>query len=60
MSETELRDGVLACMLWGPGFDLPEQKTKGERKPKEEKKEKGRVGEAMKRRVREAMLRKCS
>lgn len=44
-------------MLWGPGFDLPEQKTKGERKPKEEKKEKGRVGEAMKRRVREAMLR---
>lgn len=47
-------------MLWGPGFDLPEQKTKGERKPKEEKKEKGRVGEAMKRRVREAMLRKCS
>lgn len=70
MSEDRAQQWRACLHVVGSGFDLQNKKTKGERNPKEKRKEKGRVQEttkggkrvqeAMKGRVQEAMLRKCS
>ena len=57
MSEDRAQQWRACLHVVGSGFDLQNKKTKGERNPKEKRKEKGRVQETTKggKRVQEAM-----